>query len=97
MTGYLRAFRLLFPLWHETAGKLAGNNYKKEMHMEKEPSFITFASRKGEAGKTAFTVPTAGILHNRREYNVAVEDCDPPRHSIGLAERRKKHPMTNLM
>ena len=69
----------------------------KEMHMKKEPSFITFASRKGEAGKTAFTVPTADILHNCRKYNVAVVDCDPPRYSIGSAEKRKKHPMTNLM
>lgn len=97
MTGYLRSFRLLFPLWHETAGKLAGNNHKKEMHMEKEPLFIELTGRKGEPGKTFFTVLTAGILHYRRGYNVVVADCDPFQHYIGLTEEKMEHPMTNLM
>lgn len=79
---------MLFPLWHETAGKLAGNNHKKEMHMKKEPLFIAFASQKGGVGKTAFTVLTAGILRYQRGYNVAVVDCDPPQHSIGLMRDR---------
>ena len=95
MTGYLRSFRLLFPLWHETAGKLVGNNYKKEMHMKKEPLFIELAGRKGEPGKITFTVFTAGILHNRRGYNVTVVDCAPPQHSIGPTGNT--HSMTNLM
>lgn len=86
---------MLFPLWHETAGKLAGNNHKKEMHMKKEPLFIAFASQKGGVGKTAFTVLTAGILHNRRGYNVTVVDCAPPQHSIGPTGNT--HTMTNLM
>lgn len=79
---------MLFPLCHETAGKLAGNNYKKEMHMKKEPLFIAFASQKGGVGKTTFTVLTAGILHNRRGYKVAVVDCDPPQYSIGQMRDR---------
>ena len=87
MTGYLRSFRLLFPLWHETAGKLAGNNHKKEMHMKKEPLFIELTGRKGEPGKTFFTVLTA----------VVVADCDPFQHYIGLTEEKMEHPMTNLM
>lgn len=95
MTEYLRSFRLLFPLWHETAGKLAGNNYKKEMHMKKEPLFIELAGRKGELGKTTFTVLTAGILHNCRGHNVTVVDCDPPQHSTDPTGNT--HPMTNLM
>lgn len=50
--------------------------------MKKEPLFIAFASQKGGVGKTAFTVLTAGILHYRRGYSVAVVDCDAPQHSI---------------
>ena len=95
MTGYLRSFRLLFPLWQETAGKLAGNNHKKEMHMEKEPLFIELTGRKCEPGKTFFTVFTGGVLHNRRGYNVAMMDCDPLQYSIGPTEHA--HLMTNLM
>jgi len=86
---------LLFPLWHETAGKLAGNNHKKEMHMEKEPLFIELTGRKGEPGKTFFTVFTGGVLHNRRGYNVAMMDCAPLQYSIGPTEHT--HLMTNLM
>ena len=56
--------------------------------MEKEPLFIAFASQKGGVGKTAFTVLTAGILHYRRGYNIAVVDCDSPQHSIGLMRDR---------
>ena len=58
------------------------------MHMKKEPLFIAFASQKGGVGKTAFTVLTAGILRYQRGYNVAVVDCDPPQHSIGLMRDR---------
>ena len=53
--------------------------------------------RKGEPGKTFFTVLTAGILHYRRGYNVVVADCDPFQHYIGLTEEKMEHPMTNLM
>lgn len=56
--------------------------------MKKEPLFIAFASQKGGVGKTAFTVLTAGILRYQRGYNVAVVDCDPPQHSIGLMRDR---------
>lgn len=31
---------------------------------------------------------TAGILRYQRGYNVAVVDCDPPQHSIGLMRDR---------
>ena len=56
--------------------------------MKKEPLLIAFASQKGGVGKTAFTVLTAGILRYQRGYNVAVVDCDPPQHSIGLMRDR---------
>ena len=65
--------------------------------MKKEPLFIELAGRKGEAGKTTFTVLTAGILHYRRGYNAAVADCDPLQHCIGLTGEKMEHPMTNLM
>ena len=50
--------------------------------MKKEPLFIAFASQKGGAGKSAFTVLAASILHYQKGYRVGVVDCDAPQHSI---------------
>jgi hypothetical protein len=56
--------------------------------MEKQPIYMSFATQKGGAGKTVFTILAASWLHYRLGYNVAVIDCDFPQNSIeGIRKR----------
>ena len=49
---------------------------------KKRPIYISYATQKGGAGKTGFTILTASLLHYKMGYNVAVIDCDFPQNSI---------------
>ncbi|MGL4364633.1 MAG: ParA family protein [Bacteroidales bacterium] len=50
--------------------------------MKEKPIYISFATQKGGAGKTGFTILAASILHYTMGYNVAVIDCDYPQNSV---------------
>lgn len=56
--------------------------------MSKELIYMSFATQKGGAGKTPFTILAASWLHYKLGYNVAVIDCDYPQNS--LAGNRKR-------
>jgi cellulose biosynthesis protein BcsQ len=56
--------------------------------MSKEPIYVSFATQKGGAGKTPFTVLAASWLHYKLGYNVAVIDCDFPQHSLAGIRKR---------
>lgn len=50
--------------------------------------YMSFATQRGGAGKTPFTVLAASWLHYRMGYNVAVIDCDYPQSSLAGIRRR---------
>ncbi|MFI3289997.1 MAG: ParA family protein [Rikenellaceae bacterium] len=50
--------------------------------MNKETKFLAFATQKGGAGKSVFSVLMASMLHYKMDYNVVVVDCDFPQYSI---------------
>lgn len=60
--------------------------------MNKQPLvYMSFATQKGGAGKTPFTILAASWLHYRMGYNVAVIDCDFPQNSLaGIRQRDLK-------
>jgi cellulose biosynthesis protein BcsQ len=56
--------------------------------MNEKLIYMSFATQKGGAGKTPFTVLVASWLHYRMGYNVAVIDCDYPQNSLtGIRKR----------
>lgn len=50
--------------------------------MHKKPIYAAFASPKGGVGKTTLTIITASYLHYRKDYHVAVVDCNHPIYPI---------------
>jgi cellulose biosynthesis protein BcsQ len=56
--------------------------------MDKKLTYMSFATQKGGAGKTPFTVLAASWLHYRMGYNVAVIDCDYPQNSLAGIRKR---------
>jgi cellulose biosynthesis protein BcsQ len=64
--------------------------------MSKQPVFLSFATQKGGAGKTTFTILAASWLHYKLGCNVAVIDCDHPQNSImGIRDRDVKRVAAN--
>jgi cellulose biosynthesis protein BcsQ len=64
--------------------------------MNKKLTYMSFATQKGGAGKTPFTVLAASWLHYRMNYNVAVIDCDFPQNSLaGIRKRDLKCSIQN--
>jgi cellulose biosynthesis protein BcsQ len=55
----------------------------------KKTAYISFATQKGGAGKSSFTVLAASIAHYLREHNVAIIDCDYPQLSIANMRKRE--------
>jgi cellulose biosynthesis protein BcsQ len=55
----------------------------------KKPVYISFATQKGGAGKSSFTVLAASIAHYLLERNVAIIDCDYPQLSIANMRKRE--------
>jgi cellulose biosynthesis protein BcsQ len=56
--------------------------------MNEKLIYMSFATQKGGAGKTPFTVLVASWLHYRLGYNVAVIDCDYPQNSLAGIRKR---------
>jgi cellulose biosynthesis protein BcsQ len=56
--------------------------------MNEKLIYMSFATQKGGAGKTPFTVLVASWLHYRMGYNVAVIDCDYPQNSLAGIRKR---------
>jgi cellulose biosynthesis protein BcsQ len=56
--------------------------------MNEKTIYMSFATQKGGAGKTPFTVLVASWLHYRMGYNVAVIDCDYPQNSLAGIRKR---------
>lgn len=50
--------------------------------MKGKTKFIAFSTQKGGAGKTTLTILVASYLHYVKGFDVAVNDCDYPQHSI---------------
>ncbi|MDR1056466.1 MAG: ParA family protein [Prevotellaceae bacterium] len=55
----------------------------------KKPVYISFATQKGGAGKSSFTVLAASIAHYLLERNVAIIDCDYPQLSVANMRKRE--------
>jgi cellulose biosynthesis protein BcsQ len=55
----------------------------------KKPVYISFATQKGGAGKSSFTVLVASIAHYVLKCNVAIVDCDYPQLSIANMRKRE--------
>jgi cellulose biosynthesis protein BcsQ len=55
----------------------------------KKPVYISFATQKGGAGKSSFTVLAASIAHYLLERNVAIVDCDYPQLSVANMRKRE--------
>jgi cellulose biosynthesis protein BcsQ len=55
----------------------------------KKPVYVSFATQKGGAGKSSFTVLAASIAHYALKRNVAVIDCDYPQLSIANMRKRE--------
>jgi MinD-like ATPase involved in chromosome partitioning or flagellar assembly len=55
----------------------------------KRPYYVAFATQKGGAGKSTFTILAASIAHYTMERNVAVIDCDYPQLSIANMRKRE--------
>jgi cellulose biosynthesis protein BcsQ len=55
----------------------------------KKPIYISFATQKGGAGKSSFTIIAASIAHYAMDYNVAIIDCDYPQLSISNFRKRE--------
>jgi cellulose biosynthesis protein BcsQ len=55
----------------------------------KKPVYISFATQKGGAGKSSFTILVASIAHYVLKYNVAIIDCDYPQLSIANMRKRE--------
>jgi cellulose biosynthesis protein BcsQ len=55
----------------------------------KKPVYISFATQKGGAGKSSFTILTASIAHYTLKHNVAIIDCDYPQLSIVNMRKRE--------
>jgi cellulose biosynthesis protein BcsQ len=56
---------------------------------KKNPTYISFCTQKGGAGKSVFTTLAASYLHYEKGYNVAVIDCDYPQWSIQKMRHRE--------
>lgn len=54
-----------------------------------KPIYIAFATQKGGAGKSSFTILTASIAHYTSAHNVAIIDCDYPQLSIVNMRKRE--------
>ncbi|MDR1898277.1 MAG: ParA family protein [Prevotellaceae bacterium] len=54
-----------------------------------KPFYIAFATQKGGAGKSSFTILAASIAHYTSKRNVAVIDCDYPQLSIANMRKRE--------
>jgi cellulose biosynthesis protein BcsQ len=52
-------------------------------------TYVSFATQKGGAGKSSFTVLMASIAHYALKYNVAIIDCDYPQLSIANMRKRE--------
>lgn len=57
---------------------------------------MSFATQKGGAGKTPFTVLAASWLHYKMGYNVAVVDCDYPQNSLAGIRKRDVESVTRI-
>ncbi|MDR0606513.1 MAG: ParA family protein [Bacteroidales bacterium] len=55
----------------------------------KKPIYISFATQKGGAGKSSFTILAASIAHYVLKCNVAIIDCDYPQLSIFNMRKRE--------
>jgi cellulose biosynthesis protein BcsQ len=55
----------------------------------KRPVYISFATQKGGAGKSSFTVLVASIAHYMLKCDVAIIDCDYPQLSIANMRKRE--------
>jgi cellulose biosynthesis protein BcsQ len=55
----------------------------------KKPVYISFATQKGGAGKSSFTILAASIAHYSSGYNAAIIDCDYPQLSIANMRKRE--------
>jgi cellulose biosynthesis protein BcsQ len=51
--------------------------------------YISFATQKGGAGKSSFTVLVASIAHYALKHDVAIIDCDYPQLSIANLRKRE--------
>ncbi|MDR2408609.1 MAG: ParA family protein [Bacteroidales bacterium] len=56
---------------------------------KKKPIYVSFATQKGGAGKSSFTILAASMAHYTSENNVAVIDCDYPQLSIVNMRKRE--------
>lgn len=57
--------------------------------MHKKPIYAAFASPKGGIGKTTLTIITASHLHYKKDYHVAVVDCNHPIYPIGFFRQQE--------
>ena len=58
------------------------------MENEKIPLYVAFSTPKGGIGKTTFIVLAASYLYYLKGYDVALVDCDYPKHSIAGMRKR---------
>ncbi|MDR1182346.1 MAG: ParA family protein [Bacteroidales bacterium] len=55
----------------------------------KKPVYISFATQKGGAGKSSFTILVASIAHYVLKCDAAIIDCDYPQLSIANMRKRE--------
>jgi cellulose biosynthesis protein BcsQ len=68
---------------------LCAKKNKTMTYKNKKPVYVSFATQKGGAGKSSFTILAASMAHYSLGRNVAVIDCDYPQLSIDNMRKRE--------